>query len=74
MIRYIKNILVPYYDKQKELRGIISEQPDIALFDIFKAHPDPLFLVELDKRNIIPLSCACFLHKRAPAFGLDCKW
>ena len=55
MIWYIKNILVPYYNKQRELLGLVSEQPSVALFDIFKAHQDHLFWVELDKRNIIPV-------------------
>lgn len=55
MIRYIENILVPYYDKQRELLGLVPEQPGVALFDVFKAHQDPLFLAELEKRNIIPV-------------------
>lgn len=55
MIRYIENILVPYYDKQRELLGLVPEQPGVALFDVFRAHQDPLFLAELEKRNIIPV-------------------
>ena len=55
MIQCINNILEPYYDKQRELLGLASEQPDVALFDVFNAHWDPLFLAELDKRIIIPV-------------------
>ena len=33
----------------------MSEQPRVALFDVFKAHQDHLFLAELDKSNIIPV-------------------
>ena len=54
MIRYIKNILVPYYDTQIELLGL-SLEPGVALFDIFQVQQDPLFLTEIEKKNIIPV-------------------
>ena len=43
MIWYIKHIPVPYYEKQRELLGLVSEQADVALFDVFKTHQDSLF-------------------------------
>ncbi|XP_035221407.1 LIM/homeobox protein Lhx4-like [Stegodyphus dumicola] len=55
MIRYIENILVPYYDKQREILGLVPEQPGVAFFEVFKAHQNPLFLTELEKKNIIPV-------------------
>ena len=43
MIRCIKNILASYYNKQRKLQGLVSEQPGVALFDIFKVHQEEYY-------------------------------
>ena len=62
MIPYFENIFVPYCVQQRELIRLIPEQSSVALFDIFKAYQDLLFLGELEKRNVIlvfvPIFCS----------------
>ena len=38
MVRYIKNIILPYVEKVKLEKRLSPDQPSLVLFDVFKGH------------------------------------
>ena len=38
VIRYIDNVLQPYFQKQKEMLNLPAEQKSLLIFDVFRAH------------------------------------
>ena len=61
MIRYIKNVLVPYTDKVKEELDLPIRQHAVAVFDVFRAHRCEEVLDALSKARIqhvfVPAGC-----------------
>ena len=53
VIRYIDNVLLPYFEKQKELLNLPGEQKSLLIFDVFRAHRTDDVLSHLEKNNIL---------------------
>ena len=66
VIRYIDNVLRPYFDKQKELLDLPVEQKSLLIFDVFRAHRTEDVLSHLESNNILvifdPANCTSELQ------------
>ena len=66
VIRYIDNVLRPYFDKQKELLDLPVEQKSLLIFDVFRAHRTEDVLSHLESNNIlvifVPANCTSELQ------------
>ena len=56
MIRYIKNIIVPFISQKREFLKLEKTHPALAIFDCFKGQTTPGVLALLESHNIISVA------------------
>jgi hypothetical protein len=66
VLRFIENILVPYFEQKKQSLGLPPEQKSLLIWDVYRPHRTEKVLKKLEENNILviftPANCTSELQ------------